>query len=52
MTESKNEILKISRRDRKHNKKEIQVAENIYIKKSQIAMSCLEQYGTDIKSMS
>ena len=41
MTESRNEILRISRRDRKHDMKRIQVPENKEISK---AMSCLEQY--------
>ena len=41
MAESRNEILRISRRDRKHDKKEYRY---LRIKKSQIAMSCLEQY--------
>ena len=49
MAESRNEILRISRRDRKHDKKEYRY---LRIKKSQIAISCLEQYGTDIKSTS
>ena len=41
MAESRNEILRISKRDRKHDKKEFRY---LRIKKSQIAMSCLEQY--------
>ena len=49
MTESRDERLRISKRDRKHDKKEFRY---LRIKKSQIAISCLERYGTDTKSTS
>ena len=48
MAESMNEILSISKRDRKHDKKEFRY---LRIKKSQIAMSCLNnmnQYQIDV----
>ena len=49
MAESRNKILRISRRDRKHDKKEIQVPENKEISNSYVMY---ETIWTDIKSTS
>ena len=43
MAESRNEILRISRRDRKHDKKDIRVPENKEISNRYVMF---EQYGT------
>jgi len=49
MAESRNEILRISRRDRKHDKKEIQVPENKEISNSYVMSGTIwNQYQIDV----
>ena len=49
MAESRNEILRISRRDRKHDKKEIQVPENKEISNSYVMSGTIwNRYQIDV----
>ena len=49
MADSRNEILRISRRDRKHDKKEIQVPENKVISNSYVMSGTIwNQYQIDV----